>query len=61
MKISYKLQKLFWSEKAKGKANAQAAFYGIGDAREKAKRYGIIGENLAVCMINDVLSLGSER
>lgn len=61
MKISYELQKLFWSEKAKGKANAQAFFYGIGNARERAKRYGTIGENLDVCMIGDVLSLWSER
>lgn len=61
MKISYKLQKLFWSEKAKGKANAQAAFYGIGDARGKAKKYGIIGDCTDVCVIGDVLSLGSER
>lgn len=61
MKISYNLQKLFWLERKQGKANAQAVFYGIGDARERAKRYGIIGENIGACLIDDVLSLENER
>ena len=59
MKVSYRLQKFFEEEKANGKANAQAVFYGIGNARERAKRYGIIRAN--TCVINDVLSLEDER
>ena len=57
MKISYNLQKFYEEEKANGKVSGQAVFFGIGNARNIAKKYGIIGEDIETCVIDDVLSI----